>query len=119
MPKPTGGTAKERILARANAMGVTKSMDGGYIAETTAKERVTARARRLGEISRAEELAREMAQEEQRRSREEKTAREEQPSRGRVADIAAFGAGNYGADKRIFGEGYNYGQGLAYRGSSP
>lgn len=116
MPKPTGGTAKERILARANAMGVTKSMDGGYIAETTAKERVTARARRLGEISRAEELAREMAQEEQRRSREEKTAREEQPSRGRVADIAAFGAGNYGADKRIFGEGYNYGQGLAKAG---
>ena len=104
MPKPTGGTAKERILARANAMGVTKSMDGGYIAETTAKERVTARARRLGEISRAEELAREMAQEEQRRSREEKTAREEQPSRGRVAD------------KRIFGEGYNYGQGLAKAG---
>lgn len=116
MPKPTGGTAKERILARANAMGVTKSVDGGYIAETTAKERVTARARRLGEISRAEELAREMAQEEQRRSREEKTAREEQPSRGRVADIAAFGAGNYGADKRIFGEGYNYGQGLAKAG---
>ncbi len=116
MPKPNGGTAKERILARANAMGVTKSMDGGYIAETTAKERVTARARRLGEISRAEELAREMAQEEQRRSREEKTAREEQPSRGRVADIAAFGAGNYGADKRIFGEGYNYGQGLAKAG---
>lgn len=116
MPKPTGGTAKERILARANAMGVTKSMDGGYIAETTAKERVTVRARRLGEISRAEELAREMAQEEQRRSREEKTAREEQPSRGRVADIAAFGAGNYGADKRIFGEGYNYGQGLAKAG---
>lgn len=116
MPKPTGGTAKERILARANAMGVTKSMDGGYIAETTAKERVTARARRLGEISRAEELAREMAQEEQRRSREEKTAREEQPSRGRVADIAALGAGNYGTDKRIFGEGYNYGQGLAKAG---
>lgn len=116
MPKPTGGTAKERILARANAMGVTKSMDGGHIAETTAKERVTARARRLGEISRAEELAREMAQEEQRRSREEKTAREEQPSRGRVADIAALGAGNYGADKRIFGEGYNYGQGLAKAG---
>ena len=116
MPKPIGGTTKERILARANAMGVTKSMDGGYIAETTAKERVTARARRLGEISRAEELAREMAQEEQRRSREEKTAREEQPSRGRVADIAALGAGNYGADKRIFGEGYNYGQGLAKPG---
>ena len=116
MPKPTGGTAKERILARANAMGVTKSMDGGYIAETTAKERVTARARRLGEISRAEELAREMAQEEQHRSQEEKTAREERTSRGRVADIAAFGAGNYGADKRIFGEGYNYGQGLAKAG---
>lgn len=30
--------------------------------------------------------------------------------------IAALGAGNYGADKRIFGEGYNYGQGLAKAG---
>lgn len=30
--------------------------------------------------------------------------------------IAALGAGDYGADKRIFGEGYNYGQGLAKAG---
>ena len=33
-----------------------------------------------------------------------------------VGNIAALGAGNYGADKRIFGEGYNVGQGLAKAG---
>lgn len=33
-----------------------------------------------------------------------------------LPNIHAFGAGNYGADKRIFGEGYNYGQGLAKAG---
>ena len=33
-----------------------------------------------------------------------------------VGDISALGAGNYGADKRIFGEGYNVGQGLAKAG---
>ena len=44
-------------------------------------------------------------------------AAETQKSTGReVGDIAAFGAGNYGADKRIFGEGYNVGQGLAKAG---
>ena len=31
-------------------------------------------------------------------------------------DISALGAGNYGADKRIFGDGYNVGQGLAKAG---
>lgn len=33
-----------------------------------------------------------------------------------VGNISALGAGNYGADKRIFGEGYNVGQGLAKAG---
>ena len=31
-------------------------------------------------------------------------------------DISALGAGNYGTDKRIFGDGYNVGQGLAKAG---
>lgn len=40
-----------------------------------------------------------------------------QKSTGReVGNISALGAGNYGADKRIFGEGYNVGQGLAKAG---
>ena len=44
-------------------------------------------------------------------------AAETQQSTGReVGDISALGAGNYGADKRIFGEGYNVGQGLAKAG---
>lgn len=113
MPRPTGSTAKERILARAKAMGgATEDSRSDDHIETTARERIMSRARRMGEVSRAEELAREMAQEEQRRSQEEKTAREGRTSRGRVADIAAFGAGNYGADKHIFGEGYDVGEGL-------
>ena len=113
MPRPTGSTAKERILARAKAMGgATEDSRSDDHIETTARERIMSRARCMGEVSRAEELAREMAQEEQRRSQEEKTAREGRTSRGRVADIAAFGAGNYGADKRIFGEGYDVGEGL-------
>lgn len=113
MPRPTGSTAKERILARAKAMGgATEDSRSDDHIETAARERIMSRARRMGEVSRAEELAREMAQEEQRRSQEEKTAREGRTSRGRVADIAAFGAGNYGADKRIFGEGYDVGEGL-------
>jgi hypothetical protein len=44
-------------------------------------------------------------------------AAETQKSTGReVGNISALGAGNYGADKRIFGEGYNVGQGLAKAG---
>lgn len=43
-----------------------------------------------------------------------RNAAETQQSTGReVGDISALGAGNYGADKRIFGDGYNVGQGLA------
>lgn len=46
-----------------------------------------------------------------------RNATETQKSTGReVGDISALGAGNYGADKRIFGEGYNVGQGLAKAG---
>ena len=46
-----------------------------------------------------------------------RNAAETQQSTGReVGDISALGAGNYGADKRIFGEGYNVGQGLAKAG---
>lgn len=46
-----------------------------------------------------------------------RNAAETQKSTGReVGDISALGAGNYGADKRIFGEGYNVGQGLAKAG---
>lgn len=44
-------------------------------------------------------------------------AAETQKSTGReVGNISALGAGNYGADKHIFGEGYNVGQGLAKAG---
>lgn len=46
-----------------------------------------------------------------------RNAAETQQSTGReVGNISALGAGNYGADKRIFGEGYNVGQGLAKAG---
>lgn len=42
---------------------------------------------------------------------------ETKQSTGReVGNISALGAGNYGADKRIFGDGYNVGQGLAKAG---
>lgn len=46
-----------------------------------------------------------------------RNAAETQQSTGReVGNISALGAGNYGADKHIFGEGYNVGQGLAKAG---
>ena len=49
--------------------------------------------------------------------RQEKQNAETQQSTGReVGNISALGAGNYGADKRIFGDGYNVGQGLAKAG---
>lgn len=43
-------------------------------------------------------------------------AETQQSNRREVGNISALGAGNYGADKRIFGEGYNVGQGLAKAG---
>lgn len=46
-----------------------------------------------------------------------RNAAETKQSTGReVGNISALGAGNYGADKRIFGEGYNVGKGLAKAG---
>jgi hypothetical protein len=94
MPRPTGSTAQERILLRANAIGKVKEPE-----ENTARSRILSRAAEMGEVKPAEAAPKYA----------EKTTRE-------PYSIAALGAGNYGADKRIFGEGYNYGQGLAKAG---
>lgn len=94
MPRPTGSTAQERIMLRANAIGKVKEPE-----ENTARSRILIRAAEMGEVKPAE-AAPQYAEE---------TTRE-------PYSIAALGAGNYGADKRIFGEGYNYGQGLAKAG---
>lgn len=94
MPRPTGSTAQERILLRANAIGKVKEPE-----DNTARSRILSRAAELGEVKPAEAAPKYA----------EETTRE-------PYSIAALGAGNYGADKRIFGEGYNYGQGLAKAG---
>lgn len=94
MPRPTGGTAQERIMLRANAIGKVKEPE-----ENTARSRILSRAAQMGEVTPAEAAPKYA----------EETTRE-------PYSIAALGAGNYGADKRIFGEGYNYGQGLAKAG---
>ena len=94
MPRPTGGSAQERILLRANAIGKVKEPE-----ENTARSRILTRAAQMGEVKPAE-AAPKYAE-----------AKTREPY-----SIAALGAGNYGADKRIFGEGYNYGQGLAKAG---
>lgn len=94
MPRPTGSTAQERILLRANAIGKVKEPE-----ENTARSRILSRAAEMGEVTPAEAAPKYA----------EETTRE-------PYSIAALGAGNYGADKRIFGEGYNYGQGLAKAG---
>ena len=94
MPRPTGGTAQERILLRANAIGKVKEPE-----ENTARSRILSRAAEMGEVKPAEAAPKYA----------EETTRE-------PYSIAALGAGNYGADKRIFGEGYNYGHGLAKAG---
>lgn len=94
MPRPTGGTAQERIMLRANAIGKVKEPE-----ENTARSRILSRAAQMGEVKPAEAAPKYA----------EETARE-------PYSIVALGAGNYGADKRIFGEGYNYGQGLAKAG---
>lgn len=96
MPNPMGITARDRILARANAIGPADEL----VRETTAKDRILARAQQMGEVRTAELPQRESGLR----------------GSGEGADIAAFGAGNYGADKRVFGEGYNVGQGLAKAG---
>ena len=94
MPRPTGGTAQERIMLRANAIGKVKEPE-----ENTARSRILSRAAQMGEVKPAEAAPKYA----------EETTRE-------PYSIAALGAGNYGTDKRIFGEGYNYGQGLAKAG---
>lgn len=94
MPRPTGSTAQERIMLRANAIGKVKEPE-----ENTARSRILSRAAEMGEVKPAEAAPKYA----------EETTRE-------PYNIAALGAGNYGADKRIFGEGYNYGQGLAKAG---
>lgn len=94
MPRPTGSTAQERILLRANAIGKVKEPE-----DNTARSRILSRAAEMGEVKPAEAAPKYA----------EETTRE-------PYSIAALGAGNYGADKRIFGEGYNYGQGLAKAG---
>lgn len=96
MPNPMGITARDRILARANAIGPADEL----VRETTAKDRILARAQQMGEVRTAELPQRESGLR----------------GSGGSADIAAFGAGNYGADKRILGEDYNVGQGLAKAG---
>lgn len=51
------------------------------------------------------------------KAKEARQNRQQQTTTKReVGNISALGAGNYGADKRIFGEGYNVGQGLAKAG---
>lgn len=94
MPRPTGSTAQERIMLRANAIGKVKEPE-----DNTARSRILSRAAELGEVKPADAAPKYA----------EETTRE-------PYSIAALGAGNYGADKRIFGEGYNYGQGLAKAG---
>lgn len=93
MPRPTGSTAQERIMLRANAIGKVKETE-----ENTARSRILSRAAEMGEVKPAE-AAPQYAEE---------TTRE-------PYSIAALGAGNYGADKQA-NEGYNYGKGLLKAG---
>lgn len=93
MPRPTGGTAQERIMLRANAIGKVKEPE-----ENTARSRILSRAAELGEVKPAEAAPKYA----------EETTRE-------PYSIAALGAGNYGADKQA-NEGYNYGKGLLKAG---
>ena len=93
MPRPTGGTAQERIMLRANAIGKVKEPE-----ENTARSRILSRAAQMGEVKPAEAAPKYA----------EETTRE-------PYSIAALGAGNYGADKQA-NEGYNYGKGLLKAG---
>lgn len=93
MPRPTGSTAQERILLRANAIGKVKEPE-----ENTARSRILSRAAQMGEVKPAE-AAPKYAE-----------AKTREPY-----SIAALGSGNYGADKQA-NEGYNYGKGLLKAG---
>ena len=95
MPRPTGSTAQERILLRANAIGKVKEPE-----ENTARSRILSRAAEMGEVKSAE-TAPQYA--------------EQTPQTREPYSIAALGAGNYGADKQA-NEGYNYGKGLLKAG---
>ena len=93
MPRPTGSTAQERIMLRANAIGKVKEPE-----ENTARSRILSRAAEIGEVKPADAAPKYA----------EETTRE-------PYSIAALGAGNYGADKQA-NEGYNYGKGLLKAG---
>lgn len=93
MPRPTGSTAQERIMLRANAIGKVKEPE-----ENTARSRILSRAAEMGEVQPAEAAPKYA----------EETTRE-------PYSIAALGAGNYGANKQA-NEGYNYGKGLLKAG---
>lgn len=95
MPRPTGSTAQERILLRANAIGKVKEPE-----DNTARSRILSRAAEMGEVKPAE-AAPQYA--------------EQTPQTREPYSIAALGAGNYGADKQA-NEGYNYGKGLLKAG---
>lgn len=73
MPRPTGGTAQERIMLRANAIGKVKEPE-----ENTARSRILSRAAELGEVKPAEAAPKYA----------EETTRE-------PYSIAALGAGDY------------------------
>lgn len=49
MPRPTGSTAQERIMLRANAIGKVKELEGN-----TARSRILSRAAEMGEVKTAE-----------------------------------------------------------------
>ena len=93
MPRPTGSTAQERIMLRANAIGKVKEPE-----DNTARSRILSRAAEMGEVKPAEAAPKYA----------EETTRE-------PYSIHALGAGNYGADKQA-NEGYNYGKGLLKAG---
>ena len=93
MPRPTGSTAQERIMLRANAIGKVKEPE-----ENAARSRILSRAAELGEVKPADAAPKYA----------EETTQE-------PYSIAALGAGNYGADKQA-NEGYNYGKGLLKAG---
>ena len=95
MPRPTGSTAQERIMLRANAIGKVKEPE-----ENTARSRILSRAAEMGEVKTAE-TAPQYA--------------EQTPQTREPYSIAALGVGNYGADKQA-NEGYNYGKGLLKAG---
>lgn len=73
MPRPTGSTAQERILLRANAIGKVKDPE-----DNTARSRILSRAAELGEVKPAEAAPKYA----------EETTRE-------PYSIAALGAGDY------------------------